>query len=139
MECRNEDGIWLVRLEKGEKVREQLALFAKEHAIKGGTVSAIGAFDWAELLYFDEEAEVYRNKTFSGGLEVLTLNGNLSLLEEGEPMVHLHATLGRDDYSVIGGHLNEALVSVTLETFIVPTSAIHRKVPFGPFKLWQLK
>ena len=31
-------------------------------------------------------------------------------------------TLGRSDFSLVGGHLFEATVSVTLEVFVTPTS-----------------
>ncbi len=138
MEVRREKEMWLVRLEKGEKVKETLAEFAREHYVKGAKLSAIGAVDWAELAYFDEEKQAYENKTFSGGLEVLNLAGNISWVDDETPMVHLHATLGKEDYNVVGGHLNEALVSVTIEAFVLQTEAISRQVPFGPFKLWHL-
>jgi len=139
MQVRRDGTRYLVRLTKGDRVRESLTAVAREHEIRGASVMAIGAVETAELAYFDEHEQAYRNRTFDGGLEVLAMLGNVSQLPDGEPMVHLHAMLGTADYAVVGGHLNEALVSVTLEVFLTPTDdAIERCEPCGPFKLWNL-
>ena len=140
MQIRRDSTGYLIRVQKGERVRETLTAFARDHGVTGARVQAIGAFDEAELAYFDESEQAYRNRTFGGGLEVLALLGNISRLPDGEPMVHLHAMLGTSDYSVVGGHLNEGLVSVTIEAFVTPTDEpIDREEPFGPFKLWNLE
>ncbi|NIN72544.1 MAG: DUF296 domain-containing protein [Gemmatimonadetes bacterium] len=39
-------------------------------------------------------------------------------LQEGELLVHTHVTLGRRDYSVVGGHLREGIVRPTLEVIL---------------------
>ena len=44
--------------------------------------------------------------------------GNVSY-KEGEPVIHLHITLGRENYSLFGGHLSQpSIVSVTGEVYI---------------------
>ena len=139
MHYREDGSCYLVRLDKGERVRSALSALVRELKLTGGSLTAIGALSEAELAYFDEEVNEYRSHTFRGGLEVLSLVGNVSLLTDGEPMVHLHASLGKADFQVIGGHLNEGIVSVTLEVFLTPTrTPLVRKEPFGPFKLWDL-
>jgi len=35
-----------------------------------------------------------------------------------EPMVHAHITCGREDFSIIGGHLGEGICSLTVELFV---------------------
>ena len=139
MEVRKDNDMYVVRLEKGDEVVRELSLFAVENGIQGAMIQAIGAFDEAELAYFDEEKGDYTYKTFDGGLEVISLTGNVSRLSKDDtPMVHLHAALGDKNFQVFGGHLKEGVVSVTLECFITPVQPIDRKIPFGPFTLWKL-
>ena len=37
---------------------------------------------------------------------------------DGEPFLHLHVALGRSDLSVVGGHLDEAIVYPTIEVWL---------------------
>jgi len=139
MEVRKDGDTYIVRLEKGDEVIRELSLFAVENDVQGATITAIGAFETAILAYFNEDKNDYEYKDFDGGLEVISLQGNISLLVyDDTPMVHLHAALGNSKYEVMGGHLKEGVVSVTLECFITPTKVIKRKIPFGPFTLWSL-
>lgn len=107
----------IVRLDKGDKVVEQLTLIAKKEKIKTGTISGIGAVDFAQLNFYILKQQNYKTVDFNEEFEVLSLLGNFTLNED-EPNIHLHITLGRSDYSTIGGHLKEASVSITLEIFI---------------------
>ena len=139
MEVRKDGENFIVRLEKGDNVISELSFFAVDNNVQGAHVTAIGAFEEAELAYFNEDKGDYEYKTFSGGLEVVSLQGSISILEKDDtPMVHLHAALGDSEYRIVGGHLKEATVSVTLECFISPVKTIMRKIPFGPFTLWKL-
>jgi hypothetical protein len=53
-----------------------------------------------------------------GPCEILSLTGNLFPMG-GDPMLHIHATLGRADGSVIGGHLDAATVFSSVELFFI--------------------
>ena len=78
----------------------------------------------------------YIPKRFAEGInyEIITLNGNISRLE-GKPFVHVHITLGDQNYKVFGGHLGSANISITAEIYInVVDEAIDRKLDEG-FKL----
>ena len=138
MQIQKSEPFWLIRLEKGEDALAALTEFAREHNIRGAHVSAIGAFESCVLAYFDEESETYVDRTVEGGLEVLSVSGNISRLPDGEPMVHLHALVSGADYLAMGGHLKSGMVSVTLEVFILPIDTIERGEQVGPFKLWRL-
>jgi hypothetical protein len=52
-------------------------------------------------------------------LEIISLNGNLALLE-GEPVAHLHIAISRHDFSTVSGHLMSAEIYPTCEIVIVP-------------------
>ncbi|MBF6978781.1 DNA-binding protein [Aerococcaceae bacterium zg-BR22] len=107
----------IVRFDRGDWVMDNLIELTKKENIRAAYMSGIGAFDLAQLNFFFWEKQDYETKAFEEEFEVLSLNGNFSI-NNGEPHIHLHTALGRSDYSTIGGHLNDARVSITLELFI---------------------
>jgi uncharacterized protein len=116
---RNEpERTWLLVFEQGEPVVEGLISFARDHEVAGARLWGIGAFEEAEMGFYRTPTKEYDRFTFSEGLELLSLNGNLGVLD-GEPRVHAHAVVGRADGSAAGGHLFEARVGPTLEVFVV--------------------
>ena len=47
--------------------------------------------------------------------------GNIAFKNE-EPIIHLHAIIGKDDYSLMGGHLGQpSIISITGEVYIYET------------------
>lgn len=91
-----------------------LIKIAEQEDIQAAEVSGIGAVDRANLAFFQLETKDYDNQQFDEPFEVLSLIGNLSRNKD-KYHPHVHIILGRDDYSTIGGHLNEAYTSVTME------------------------
>lgn len=117
---KNNNGIWLVVLDKDQKLLSTLTRIVEEKQIQGGHISAIGALKNAELGFYELEKQDYHRKTFDkGDFELVSLNGNISL-KDGSPYVHAHAALGKEDFTMIGGHLFEADVAVTAEIYITP-------------------
>ncbi len=112
------DGIVTVLiLEKGEPILENLKRAAVDLSIQGAFLTGIGAVQDVSVGFFDKESKTYKENRFEGPVELLALNGNIAW--EGEnPVVHLHALMGYEDGSVVGGHLLEATVAVTLEIFV---------------------
>ena len=69
----------------------------------------------------------YRKHTFEGPMEITSLIGSIST-KDGEPYLHLHINLCRDDMSAIGGHLNECRISATCEMIVrVLDGVVERK------------
>lgn len=121
---KNEKGIWLVVLDRGQLLLESLTKVVTQEKILGGHLSAIGALKNPELGFYEVHEKNYIRKAFdSGDFELISLIGNVSL-KESQPYVHAHAALGLADFSVIGGHLFEAEVAVTAEIFITPFGAM---------------
>lgn len=50
-------------------------------------------------------------------MELTSLNGNITTME-GESYLHLHASFGRSNGEMLGGHLYKAYISATSEIFI---------------------
>ncbi|MFX1601208.1 MAG: PPC domain-containing DNA-binding protein, partial [Promethearchaeota archaeon] len=78
----------------------------------------IGALKKFTIGFFDINSKNYKMETFDEYVELISCIGNVSY-KDNEPLIHLHVTLGRNDYSVIGGHLSQpSIISVTGEVKI---------------------
>ena len=117
MIIKRKENVIAVRLEKGDEIVESVTKICREENIISGTVTALGASDYAELGVFWTKEKEYHANTFTGDMEISNLTGNLSRMN-GEPYVHLHITLGRVDGSAVAGHLSKCVISATCEMFI---------------------
>ena len=98
-----------------------LVAFMDKEKLQGASISGIGAVENVQVAYYDVKSKKYKLKTFKPSMEVLSLNGNIGYFE-GKPIVHAHLSMAASDYTVHGGHLKEATVSLILEIFITPTT-----------------
>ena len=57
----------------------------------------------------------YQDIPVNEQVEVLMLAGDIAWKEDGEPVIHAHVVVGRQDGSTRGGHLKKAIVRPTLE------------------------
>jgi uncharacterized protein len=103
----------------GDEAIAGLTAFAKEKGLAASHFTAIGGFQEATLGYFNLEKKDYDNLPVREQVEVLSLVGDITLTEKGEPKVHAHVVLGRSDGTTRGGHLVEARVRPTLEVMLV--------------------
>ncbi len=108
---------YVIRLETGEKILETLLGLCLLDKIGSGHFSGLGAVSDAELGHFDPAAKAYATTRVSEPCEIVSLHGNISVLD-GSPYIHAHVSLGRKDFSLIGGHLKEAVVSATAEIWL---------------------
>ena len=115
------DGRWVMSIHRGESIREEIEGLAMREGIVGAKISAIGAIEDPELGGYDLDKREYYRRTFEGLWELLSLEGNLSLLDS-KPFMHAHVTISGDDFLTYGGHLFEARCGVVTEVFIEPLS-----------------
>ncbi|MBU0754078.1 MAG: DUF296 domain-containing protein [Planctomycetes bacterium] len=113
------DGGFLLRLERGEEVTETLERFLSDNGLFGGTVTGLGGIEEAELGYFDLPAKIYQRKTIHGNLELITYNGNITLVD-GKPFIHAHAVVAGADFIAHAGHFFQARVAITGEFVVKP-------------------
>ena len=94
-----------------------------------------------ELGYYDLPIQKFHKKVFSEDYELLSAQGNISWLTDGNPFVHIHAALSNKEYQVIGGHLFSGTVAVTLEVFVTAFPAHVQKNPNPDIgiNVWDLK
>jgi predicted DNA-binding protein with PD1-like motif len=103
----------------GDEAVAGLTSFAKEKKLGASHFTAIGGFQEATLGYFNLEKKDYDKIPVREQVEVLSLVGDITLTEKGEPKIHVHAVLGRSDGTTRGGHLIEGRVRPTLEVMLV--------------------
>lgn len=112
---------YLVKLEIGEKVIENLTRFIESRNITGGMLSAIGAIRDIDLGYFHLPTKQYLKKHFPGIYELLSFSGNICYFED-HPFIHAHVVISDSNFRVFGGHLFEATIAVTMELFVFQIS-----------------
>jgi predicted DNA-binding protein with PD1-like motif len=118
---------YAVVLDTDDEVASELGRFVPEKEVEAASITAIGAFGDALLVYFDWQTKHYKKIVVDEQVEVFSLLGDLAVAEEG-PAFHLHALLGRADGSVVGGHLLEAHVRPTLEVILTqPPSYLPKR------------
>ena len=111
------DGRHVIRLEAGEEAISTLVARLAKDPDRFGFLSAAGGVRRVKLGYWDASSKSYQHRQFEEQLEVLVLQGNVSL-KDGRPFPHLHAVFGRSDFSTLGGHVVEAEVYPTLEVWL---------------------
>tara|TARA_B100000945_G_C20411464_1_gene612808 strand:+ start:970 stop:1407 length:438 start_codon:yes stop_codon:yes gene_type:complete len=113
---KNNNKIYL-SLSKGEFINKSLKKIAKELEIKGAWINGIGAIQDPEIGFYILDSKEYKKKNYFGIYELTSLTGNIAI-NDGEPIVHTHATFSDINYKVYGGHLFDAQIAVTGEVII---------------------
>lgn len=106
-----------VRLEIGEDVVSSASEICTKENVKSAVIHGIGAAKSAKIGLFDFDKGEYKENVFNEFMELTSLDGSMTKMN-GETYIHLHANFGREDGSVIGGHLKEAIIGATAEIFI---------------------
>jgi uncharacterized protein len=117
-----EQQTYAVIFDPGDELIAGLTRFASEHSLGGAQLTAIGGFSAATLGYFDRDRKDYETIPVQEQVEVLSLLGDITF-EDGKPMVHAHAVVGRRDGSTRGGHVLEGHVWPTLEVVVTESPA----------------
>jgi predicted DNA-binding protein with PD1-like motif len=105
---------YIIRLDAGEKIVGSLLSLCERERIGSGFFNGLGAVGEAELGHFDPTTGDYSWTKLSGPYEIVSLHGNIAVID-GKPFIHAHIALGDNAFTVRGGHLREAVVSVTCE------------------------
>ena len=110
--------IIVVKLEPDDDLLDSLLKLVKNYEIESGFINAIGALKQFTLGYYNLDSNEYEMKTFNENVELVSCMGSISY-KNGEPIIHIHISVGRSDYSVMGGHLGKpSKVSITAEVSI---------------------
>lgn len=117
MEYRRFGDSFIIRMDKGEEIVEQLTAVAARERIALAEVSALGAVgSFTAGVFYPCEKEYHAND-FTGDFEIVSLTGTVTEMD-GKPYLHLHMSAGDREGRVWGGHLNRAVVSATCEMVV---------------------
>lgn len=106
---------FVIRLEQGDDILATLKQFAEAKRVRAAFFEGIGSLYKAKLGHYDfQDTKTYKYETFDEDLEILALSGNVSTMNQ-KALPHAHVILGRRDFSVIGGHLEEGSLANMVE------------------------
>jgi uncharacterized protein len=113
----------------GDELAQGLSTFAQEQCLACASFKAIGGCSSVRLAWFSWETKRYEpSVTLDEQLELLSLVGDVAL-NDGRPMVHAHAVVGKKDGTAHGGHLLEARVRPTCEVVLTESpTALHKAI-----------
>ena len=118
---------YVVSIKDKSSILEGLTDFVKNQGIQSGQITGIGAVSEATLRFFVPSTKNYVDKTFNEQMEMSNISGNVSELN-GQPLLHLHITLGRQDYTALAGHLLDARIRGAGEFIFYPLDTKMVKV-----------
>ena len=122
-----------------EDLIDAIKEIVKKHNIKAGLINVIGALKKFTVGYFDLNTKEYKFKTFEEDVELISSMGNISY-KDGEPIIHMHISVGKDDYGIIGGHLSQpSIISITGEVYIYEIAQKLNRVNDPQFNLSLLE
>lgn len=117
MEYKKFDNTYVVRIDKGEEILEEIKELAEKENIKLAKVEALGAVNNFTVGVYKVEEKKYYANSFTGNFEIVSLLGTISTMNNNF-YAHIHMSAGNDKGEVFGGHLNKATVSATCEMVI---------------------
>ena len=117
MEYRKFANTYVVRMDPGEEVLEQVKILSQAEGITLASVQALGAVNDFTVGVFHTDTKEYQSNRFQGCYEIVSLTGTINTMDGGF-YCHLHMSAGDEQGRVVGGHLNRAVVSATCEMII---------------------
>lgn len=117
MDYRKFGNTYIVRLDKGEEILEQVKALALQEGIRLASVQALGAVNDFTVGVFNTTEKKYYANSFQGSYEIVSLTGTIDTMN-GDFYCHLHMSAGDGQGRVVGGHLNRAVISATCEMVV---------------------
>ncbi|MBR0311422.1 MAG: DNA-binding protein [Oscillospiraceae bacterium] len=117
MDYRRFDNTYVIRMERGEEIVEQVRRFAEREGVKLASVQALGAVDDFTVGVYNVAEKQYHARSFQGAYEIVSLVGTINTMN-GEVYTHLHMSAGDEEGRVFGGHLSRGVISATVEMVV---------------------
>ncbi|MCV2509147.1 MAG: DNA-binding protein, partial [Neisseriaceae bacterium] len=122
------DGVYVVSIKDRANLVEALTDFVTTNKITAGQIQGLGAINSVTLKMFNPTTQKFSSKTFNKQLEMTNVTGNIFTMDH-KPNLHLHVTLGDENYQAIAGHLLEAKIRGAGEFYVTPVKGIVEKTP----------
>ncbi len=114
---RIDDRHYVVRINKGEEVLEQLSLLCSKENINAGEIKGIGASNKVEIGLFNTSTKEYKTTVKEGMFEITSLLGNISR-KDANVYLHCHINFSDVSLNTYGGHLVKCYISATCEIIV---------------------
>ena len=135
---------FVLRLEDGEVLHEQIELFARENSIRSASVVAVGGADDGSFLIVGPKdgrsSPVEPMTHVLDGVHELSGSGTIFIDEEGNPLLHMHASCGRNGRAVTGCVRAGVRVWLIMEVIIheiIDIKAVRVRDPINGFALLE--
>lgn len=121
-----------IRFDKGDEVLETIVSICENENISTASFSGIGGCGEITVGTYNLEKHDYNLEHKKGTFEMLSINGNVTLNAENKPFVHAHAMFSyideNNEMKLIGGHLKQAMISLTGEIVLSPIDTKIKRV-----------
>lgn len=98
--------IFVIRLEDGDIIHEEIEKFAREKSIKAGALIILGGADQGSKLVVGPEhgrqAPIVPMEHILDNVNEIAGTGTIFLGEEGNPILHMHIACGRETSTITG-------------------------------------
>jgi len=129
-----DQSLYIVRFDKGEDLFLELPKFLAEAKITAAGFTGMGTCAGVELGFYNEFLKEYRKKPFMENMEIVSLIGNASMLG-GKPVVHIHGSFSRNDFTLIAGHVFKLVVLATCEIYLSKMEGVAERKMNPAFNL----
>lgn len=121
---------YLVVLDAGDELIRCLIQFARAQEVDAAVLTGVGSLAEVEIGAGGGRDRLHQRTHLSEPLETCSLTGTLTLVD-GEPFPHLHGSFAREDHSVIGGHVYEAVCGTTVQIAVqvIAPAELHAAQP----------
>jgi predicted DNA-binding protein with PD1-like motif len=118
---------YLIRLERGDKIIEELSIIIDKENIKSAYFTGSGSVERCTTKFYSYNKKEYIEQNFHEEMEIISLTGNIALLK-GKPIIHAYVALGDINMQVRGGRLHEGTVGASCEIILtLLDSPLERK------------
>ena len=123
---------YYIRVDKGDEIISAVFSVCEKENISSAIFSGIGGCSGAEIQTFIPEKGAFETLKVSGMLELVSMQGSITLSEENTLYHHTHAVFSYKEgnaHKVIGGHIKSIEVLYTAEIELRPVigGTIKRK------------
>lgn len=119
-----------MRLDHGDDILDSIGQSVEAERSTMSIVAGLGMISEFELGYFDEGK--YIKAYFEEVHELLSVQG--SVASEGNPRIHVHATVANRSHKAYGGHLLRGKAWMSNEIFMIRIDGLHSVREVDPEK-----
>lgn len=120
------DNSYVLSFQRGEEVLSLLREFLEHENIRASHCTGLGAAESIEIAFYNLATKEYERKIANYDVEILSLTGNTAMMDS-KPVIHMHGTFGKRDFSAFGGHVFRIVVSGACEIHLTQLEGFMKR------------